>query len=116
MKKPRILIHPLNKSQTDQLAKEFVGDKIKIAIDVEDRTVAAGGTLHTDVRSLLLKHGSKQKNIWGVDFYPERESGNRLDYTALINERPREGNPSQVVSDPDVRKKIQDILNKYFEL
>ncbi len=116
MEWPKILTRPLNWIQIRKLSEEFFGDMIKAVVDVEEGMVAAGCSLHADAEKLLLKHGSKQKNLWGVNYFPARKKGERLEYTALMNIRPRQGNPSQLVKDPDVRKKIKDIMEEYFEL
>ncbi len=89
---------------------------IKIVIDIQKEVLAAGGSLHADAEQLLLKHGSKQENIWGANFFPFRKKGERLEYTALMNIRPRHNNPGQHIHSPAIVDKVKDIASKYFEL
>ena len=112
---PEILKNPLTRKEIDDLAKEFFGDMIKIVIDVEDGSIAAGCSLHADAEQLLLKHGSKQEDIWGANYFPGRKKGEKIEYTALINIRPRKGNKSQFIQDADIRKKVGNIIRGYFE-
>jgi hypothetical protein len=112
---PKILKTPLTKKEVDDLAKEFFGDMIKLVIDIEDGSLAAGCSLHADAEQLLLKHGSKQENIWGANYFPYRKKGEKIEYTALINIRPRKGNRSQFIQDEDIRRKVGNIIKGYFE-
>jgi hypothetical protein len=112
---PKILKHPLNNNEINELAKEFFGDMIKIVVDVEEGSIAAGCSLHADAEQLLLKHGSKQENIWGANYFPGRKKGEKIEYTALINIRPRKGNKSQFIQGADIRKKVGNIIKGYFE-
>lgn len=75
---PKILKQPLSKSEIKHLAEEFFGDMIKLVVDIEDKLLAAGGSLHADAEQLLLKHGSKQVNIWGANYFPNRKGGERI--------------------------------------
>jgi len=113
---PKIIKSPLNKTETKELAEGFFGDMIKIVVDVEAGKVAAGCSLHADAEQLLLKHGSKQADIWGANIFPGRKSGQRLEFTALINIRPKHGNKSQYISSPDIRRKVESMIGHYFEL
>jgi len=113
---PKILKSPLNKTETKALAEEFFGDMIKVVIDVETSAVAAGCSLHADAEQLLLKHGAKQEDLWGANLFPGRKAGQRIEFTALINIRPRYGNKTQHISSPDIRKKAESIIGHYFDI
>lgn len=112
---PKILKQPLSKKEIKELAEEFFGDMIKVAVDVEEGLIAAGCSLHADAEQLLLKHGSKQDNVWGANYFPGRKKGEKIEYTALINIRPRKGNKSQFIQDPEIRKKAGNIIKGYLE-
>ena len=112
---PKILKHSLSKTEINELAKEFFGDMIKVVVDVEEGLIAAGCSLHADAEQILLKHGSKQENIWGANYFPGRKNGEKIEYTSLINIRPRKGNKSQFIQDADIKKKVGNIIKGYFE-
>ncbi|MBN2057700.1 MAG: hypothetical protein JW782_02770 [Candidatus Saganbacteria bacterium] len=89
---------------------------IKVAVDIESELVAAGCSLHADAEQVLLKQGSQQKNIWGANYFPFKNKGQRLEYSALMNIRPRQGNNSQLINNSSIQKKIKEIMSNYFEL
>jgi hypothetical protein len=113
---PRILKSPLTQEQIKELTSTFIEDLIKVAVDIKEEKIAAGCSLHADAEQLLLKDGSEQKNIWGANYFPFRKKGQRLEYTALMNIRPRQGNRSQLIQDEAVRKKAGEIMERFFEL
>ncbi len=116
MEWPKILHKPLNEKQIKKLAEEFFGDMIKVVVDIEEHKLAAGCSLHADAEQLLTKHGSKQINIWGANYFPFKNKGERLEYTALMNIRPRHNNPNQLIQSPEIRKKVKLIVSDFFEL
>ena len=63
--------------------------------------------MRADCGSMLLEDGSVQENVWGADWYP---SSQQVAYESLINIRPRQGNRSLEVSDPELRARIAEIV------
>ena len=55
---------------------------------------------------LLLEDGSDQSNLWGANWYPNKQM---IDYESLINIRSRDNNRSMEVQDPKMREKIREI-------
>jgi hypothetical protein len=75
--------------------------------------MVVSGELHSDEENLLLKKGSKQQNIWGINLYPDKyPSEDWLEFDSMINLRPSFNNFSRGVDDPKIRKKIVEIVNK----
>ena len=72
-----------------------------------------GGELHADAEQLLLADGSRQADLWGANYYPGRGEEECVEYTALINIRPAEGNRSMEIADESLRAKVREIT---FEL
>jgi hypothetical protein len=113
---PRILKAPLTQKQIKELTETFIEDMIKVAIDVKEGIVAAGCSLHADAEQILLKHSSQQMNVWGANYFPFKKKGQRLEYSALMNIRPRQSNPSQLIQNKAIREKVKNIMEHYFEL
>lgn len=59
-----------------------------------------------------LEDGSLQEDIWGADWIPDTR---QIRYEALINVRPRQGNLSMVVQDPQIRARIEEIVRSLLE-
>ncbi|MEA1926248.1 MAG: DUF5674 family protein [Patescibacteria group bacterium] len=104
--KDKISIKDLKK-----LAEEIFGNFVKAVVDIDKKIMAIGGELHSDEEALLLKKGSEQKNLWGINIYPEIEDENRIEFDSMINLRPSQKNRSRGVDDPEIRKKIVGIVN-----
>ncbi len=62
---------------------------VKLAVDIEQKILAGGGTLHSDCESVLLENGSKQENVWGADWITFVEA---VTFESLINIRPSQNN------------------------
>ena len=74
---------------------------------MEKQILAGGGDLHSECEEVLLEEGSSQRNIWGVNWYPRKQT---LDYESVINIRVRDNNRSMDVQSVVVREKIQQIV------
>jgi hypothetical protein len=91
-----------------QLARRFE-DMVKYVVDIERKVAAVGGELHADAEEVLLEDGSRQSDLWGANYYPGRGADKCIEYTALINIRPSQGNRSMVVEDPGIRRLIREL-------
>ncbi len=84
---------------------------IKLAVDIRRNILAGGGEMHVDCEQLLQENGSEQDDIWGANWYPIEQ---RIEFEALINIRPRLGNPSILIRSEEIRRKVgavtRDIL------
>ncbi|MBU1061113.1 MAG: hypothetical protein KJ957_07215 [Candidatus Omnitrophica bacterium] len=88
------------------------GDMVKAVVDVERELVAFDAELHSDLEALLIENGSKQKSLWGINFYPDLQGDDFIEFDSMINMRPSQGNMSRGVDDEKVRQKIIEIANK----
>jgi hypothetical protein len=99
-------------SEIRRMAKKGFGSLVKAAVDVEKEIMAIDGELHADEEALLITHGSKQRNLWGINLYPELPESERVEFDSVINLRPASGNKSRGVDDRKLRKKIIEIVDK----
>ena len=111
MKPIEIIREPVSREQWEAHAKEGHGDFVKIVVDLERGILGLGGELHADAEQVLLDDGSAQQNLWGANVYVGRPMENRLEYTSLINIRPRAGNRSTVIQDEHVQKQLKTIVD-----
>ena len=82
---------------------------VKFVVDIKQNRIAVGGDLHADGESLLLKTGSDQDNLWGANLYPYKKGENRLEYTSLINIRPRQENNSMQIENPELQATVKSL-------
>ena len=108
-----ILDKPITREELVRLAENFYGDMIKGVVDVDQELLALDAELHSDLEGLLLKEGSQQEALWGINLYPEADDEDFLEFDSLINIRPRQGNRSRDVENEEIRERIRSIVNKY---
>ena len=89
-----------------RLADAWFGDMVKFVVDLGRQRIALGGELHADAEEKLLDEGGRQEDLWGGNYFPDRPAGERLEYTALINIRPSQGNRSMELQDPELRARV----------
>jgi len=85
---------------------------IKLAVDVERNILAGGGEYHADCEEVLLEDGSRQEDIWGADWYPESKA---VEFIALINIRPQQGNRGMRVENPQLRARIEATIRRLLD-
>jgi hypothetical protein len=116
MSEPRPIVivdRRIDPGELARLTALFFEDMVKYVVDIERRVAAVGGELHADGKALLIEARSDQRNLWGANYYPGRGEEGCIEYTALINIRPGQGNRSMEVEESAVRQRIRALT---FEL
>ena len=91
------------------------GDMVKAVVDVEAGIMAIGGELHSDEEAVLLDQGSRQSNLWGINLYPEKPSGEWIEFDSMINVRPSAENRSRFVESEEIREALTRIVQRLVE-
>jgi hypothetical protein len=104
-----IIVERITIEELKKMSPNFFGDMVKGVIDIKRKLIAIDASLHSDLEALLLDNGSKQQDLWGVNFYPE-EDENFLEFDSMINIRPSQNNKSRFVEDISIREKISEII------
>lgn len=108
-----IIIHAnVAKIVLNEMATQQFGDMVKAVVDIEQGIRAIGGELHSDEEALLLEQGSMQKNLWGINLYPERPASEWIEFDSMINVRPSGGNRSRYVERAEIREAVTTIVNR----
>ncbi len=96
-----------------KMALNMHGDLVKAVVDVEKRIMVVDAELHADEEAMLLGLGSEQKNLWGINIYPENfEQDDWIEFDSMINIRPMQGNRSRGVDNKVIQEKIISIIKK----
>ncbi|MDP8265404.1 MAG: DUF5674 family protein [Candidatus Aceula meridiana] len=111
----KILDTAITVNELKQLAQNTFGNLIKAVVDIDRGLVAVDAELHSDLEALLLEQGSEQNSLWGINFYPEVEGDDFLEFDSMINMRPSQGNKSRGVDSAEIRGKIIEIVNKWIK-
>lgn len=107
-----IIENSITNDELKVIAQKIFDDMIKAVVDVEKEIVVIDAELHADLEAFLLEKGSIQSNLWGVNFYPEIDGDDFLEFDSMINIRPSQNNRSRGVESNEIREKIIAIVNK----
>ncbi len=86
---------------------------VKVVVDIEKETLAAYCELHIDCADELEEAGSERKNLWGANIFSK---DNTIEFTSMINIRPKENNRSIEIQDPHIRQRVENVIRKFFIL
>ena len=111
-----ILQEPISRDTLMAMLENHFSDMVKGVVDTERELLALNAELHADLETLLLKSGSKQEHLWGINLYPDMEGEDLVEFDSLINIRPWQGNRSRGVEDDSIRRKIREVVSKWVSL
>lgn len=100
----------ITRDELRELARERFGDMVKAVVDVSRGIMAVGSDLHADAEALLLEQGSREEDLWGINFYPDNTGDGFVEFDSMINIRPSAGNRSRGVESPLARNKIMAVV------
>ena len=102
----------VTKADLGRMAQQQFGDMVKAVVDIEQRIMAIGGELHADEGAILVDQGSRLRNLWGINLYPERPVSEWVEFDSMINVRPSGGNRSRYVERAEIRDAVMAIVNR----
>lgn len=108
----KIITETLSPGELKQMAVAVFGNLVKAVVDVDRDVIAVDAELHADLEAFLLEDGSKQKNLWGINLYPEMQGDGFIEFDSMINMRPSQGNRSRGIENEETRKKIIAVVAK----
>lgn len=103
---------PFTKVEIEQLKEEFEV-YIKTVIDVENKICSAGMDRHFEGEQLLLKEGSKQKDLWGGGIDLETME---IDFNSFINIRPSDNNTKNEIQSEEIKEKYRKLTEYFFKV
>lgn len=111
----KIIKDKITIKELEEMVQKMFGNLVKAVVDIEKEIMAVNGELHSDEQELLIKNGSKQENLWGINIYPEIKDKNWIEFDSIINLKPLWNNRTRGVENPEIKKKIIKIVNKLVE-
>lgn len=111
----KIVTEKISLEEVRAIAKATFGNLVKAVIDIEQEIMVLGGELHSDEEAWLLENGSQQKNLWGINIYPELKGDEFIEFDSLINLRPSFGNQSRGVESQEIKERILKLVDKLIE-
>lgn len=102
----------ISRKELGERAQKMFGNLVKAVVDIEKGIMAVDAELHADEEALLLEKGSEQKNLWGINLYPELIGDDFVEFDSMINLRPSQNNRSRGVESAETRERIIAIIDK----
>ena len=109
----KIIDKKITETELREIAKDFYVEMVKGVVDIKREIIVMGGEYHMDANIVLIENGSEQQNIWGFNWYFDKNGDERIEYISLINIRPKQGNMTMEVRDVFLRDKMKTIILKY---
>jgi len=98
-------------SELNDMAASMYGDMVKAVVDVERGILVVDSELHVDQEQVLLEQGSNQKDLWGINIYPQKYGlDGFIEFDSMINIRPRQQNLSRGVENEEIKKCIIELV------
>ena len=107
------LVDRIELAELQEMAENMYGELVKAVVDIEKRVMVVDAGLHVDEEQMLLERGSAQRDLWGINLYPDSYGEEDfIEFDSMINIRPAQGNRSRSVDDANVRNTIIEIVGE----
>jgi hypothetical protein len=110
-----LLQEKITVADLNAMSQRMFGNLVKAVVDIKLNRLVVDAELHADQEAFLLQNGSEQKDLWGINIYPEFSPDDPafIEFDSMINLRPSQGNKSRGVEDPSVRQSIISIVRSW---
>lgn len=106
------VVETITINELSAMADKMYGNLVKAVVDLKNNVLVVDAEMHADEESYLLEKGSQQNDLWGINLYPAKfEADDFVEFDSMINIRPRQNNMSRNVEDPDIQKRIIELVN-----
>lgn len=107
------LDEPISVKQLQSMSTNMFGALVKAVVDLEKQVMIVDAQLHADQENELIKTGSKQVNLWGINLYPDRfKAKDFIEFDSMINLRPQQNNSSRSVENSKLRQAITQLVDQ----
>ena len=108
--KIQIISKKIDQKVLVELANVWFKSFVKFVADIKTGQLAIGGELHSDAELLHLENGAEQSDIQGGKYFPNKPSDERIEFTSLINIRPKDDNYSMEIENDDIRERVTTLV------
>ena len=85
-------------------------DFVKGVVDLRRGILLLDADMHADQEAALLAEGSDQRDLWGINLYPQIDGSDWLEFDSMINLRPSFGNRSRGIDDAATREAVAALV------
>ena len=101
---------PISIEELRRLVPGRFRDMTKGVVDLRRRILVIDADMHADQEASLLADGSDQRDLWGINLYPQLQGEDWLEFDSTFNLRPSFGNRSRGVDDAATRDAIAALV------
>lgn len=113
----QIVYEKISLNELKTMSTKMYNQLVKAVVDIEKNIMVVDAELHADEENLLLENESDQKDLWGINIYPEKfGTKDFIEFDSMINIRPSWGNYSRGIENIDIQKNIINLVNKLVTL
>lgn len=106
------IIKKVSVKELKKMAQKMDGNLVKADVDVVKNIVIIDMPMHFEGEQELLQKGSKQKDLWGINLFPDKfGTDDFIMFESMINIKPLH-NSSMSVESKKVREQIKKIVNE----
>jgi hypothetical protein len=104
--------NPVSMDELRELAGPRFGDMVKGVVDLARGIMLLDAELHADQEAELLAEGAEQRDLWGINLYPDVDGPDWLEFDSMVNLRPSFGNRTRGVDEPATRAAIASLVDQ----
>jgi hypothetical protein len=101
---------PIHLDEIRRLAPGRFRDFVKGVVDLRRSVLLLDADMHADQEAVLLAEGSAQRDMWGINLYPQLDGPDWIEFDSMINLRPSFGNRSRGIDDAATREAVRVLV------
>jgi hypothetical protein len=103
-------MEPIGIDELRRLVPGRFRDFVKGVVDLRRGVLLLDADMHADQEAALLAEGADQRDLWGINLYPDLDDPDWLEFDSMINLRPSFGNRTRGVDDAATREAIAALI------
>jgi len=101
---------PITLEELRRLVPGRFRDFVKGVVDLRRGVLLLDADMHADQEAAFLAEGSEQRDLWGINLYPQLDGPDWLEFDSMINLRPSFGNRSRGIDDESIRERVATLV------
>jgi len=101
----KLVTEKITTLELHEFSQRMFGGLVEVVVDIERKVMVIDADMHSDEESFLLKNGSQQTDLWGINLYPELTGEDFIEFDSMINIRPQLKNFTRDIKNPVLRAK-----------
>ncbi len=106
------IVEKISIAELQEMAQKMDGQLVKADVDLRKKIFIVDMPMHFEGEQELLAQGSEQKDLWGINLFPENfGQDNFIVFESMINIKVHQNNPSMTVQSEEVKQQIRELVD-----